>query len=261
MSELLKVEALTMRFGGLIAVNEVDISVEEGAIHALIGPNGAGKTTLFNIVSGITIPTSGKVIYHGKDITKKKSHSIAALGIGRTFQNILLFDDLTACANVMIGRHLNTRQPLVETVINTPRIKREERRCRERSLELLDYVGLLDHENSTAGSLSYGKKRLLEIARALAIEPKLLLLDEPAAGMNASESVELMETIKKIRDDGVTIILVEHNMRVAMGVSDTVTVLNFGEKIAEGVPEQIQNDSAVIEAYLGKKRENKENDA
>ncbi len=190
-------------------------------------------------------------MFKGVEINSKKSHEVAELGIGRTFQNILLFDDMTVCENVMIGRHLKTKQPLVESIFCTPRIRREEKLSRSRSLELLDFVNLADEAEKKAGSLPYGKKRLLEIARALALEPSMLLLDEPAAGMNLSESVELMETINKIKASGVTILIVEHNMRVAMGISDVVTVLNHGQKIAEGVPAEIQHNQAVMEAYLG----------
>ena len=252
MSVLLQTSKVSMHFGGVRAVDLVDTSINSGAIHGLIGPNGAGKTTLFNIISGLYIPTTGNVIFEGKDITDKKPHEVTKLGIARTFQNILLFDQMSALENVMVGHHSRTDSTILGTIFHTPKMKKQEVLCKDYALSMLDFVGLSDFKNNNAGSLPYGQKRVLEIARALASKPKIIMLDEPCAGMNPSETDYLIEIIYKIRDFGITVLMVEHNMRVAMGVCDIITVLDHGKKIAEDVPDIIQNDQQVIEAYLGK---------
>ena len=255
MEVLLNAKNVTMQFGGLRAVDAVDMEIRKGEIRALIGPNGAGKTTFFNVVSGIYIPTAGTVEFGGVDITKLRPHQVTAQGIARTFQNIQLFDNLSALENVMVGRHIRTHSGVIATFLHTPKMKREEDMCREKAKEVLEFAGLSRFEKTLAGNLPYGRKRILEIARALAGEPLIVMLDEPCAGMNPTETEDLINLIYKIRDSGVTVLLVEHNMRVAMGVSDLVTVLDHGQKICEGVPEVVQNNQQVIEAYLGKEEE------
>lgn len=252
MATLLKATDVTMQFGGLKAVDSVNMEIQAGQIYALIGPNGAGKTTFFNVVSGIYVPTHGTVELDGVDITKLKAHQITEKGIARTFQNILLFDQLSALENIMVGRHCRTKSSVLGTIFHSPKMKREEEICYRKSLEALEFVGMADAANVLAASLPYGRKRILEIARALASEPKIIMLDEPCAGMNSTETEELRQTIYKIRDRGVTILLVEHDMKFVMGIADRITVLDHGMRIAEGVPEEIKQNPLVIEAYLGK---------
>lgn len=252
MAEILRTEQLSMEFGGLRAVSDLDLSISEGEIIGLIGPNGAGKTTVFNVITGVYRPTTGRVIFNGQDITGWRPDQVTAKGIARTFQNIRLFNSMTVLENVMISKHVRLQSTLGEAVLGLPRYGRERHKHYHECMELLAKVQLDDVANEMATSLPYGKQRRLEIARALATEPKLLLLDEPAAGMNPQESLELMEFVRHIRDEfDLTVLMIEHHMEVVMGICQRIYVLDYGVNLAVGTPEEIQNNQQVIKAYLG----------
>lgn len=249
--ELLTISNVSMRFGGLTAINELSFSVRAGEIRGLIGPNGAGKTTLFNIISGVYRPTQGRVLFNGQDISRLKPHQKTRLGIARTFQSITLFKNFSALKNVMVGCHLNSGYSYWGALFDTRRTRDNERANEQRARELLAFMGLERYESELAVNLPHGHQRALGVAIAMASEPKLLLLDEPCVGMNTEETAEMVRLVQRIRDRGVSILLIEHDMKVVMGISDTITVINFGNRIAEGTPAEIQRDEQVHEAYLG----------
>lgn len=251
---LLDVRNLTKRFGGLVAVNDVSLGIAEGSISAIIGPNGAGKTTLFNLLTGIYKPDSGSINFMGKSLVGARPDQVNAAGMARTFQSIRLFPNMTVLENVMVGMHSRLNLSLVGTLLRLPTFNRQEQQVRQRATELIRFVGLAGKGDEISRNLPYGDQRRVEVARALASNPKLVLLDEPTAGMNPNESEEAMRLFRRVRDEmGVTVVLIEHDMKVVMGISEHITVLDYGQKIAEGTPEEIRTNARVIEAYLGRR--------
>ena len=253
--EILQVKDLTKNFGGLTAVEQVSFSASKGKILAIIGPNGAGKTTLFNLITGVYAPTSGKIIFDGQDVTGLASNKIAELGVARTFQNLQIFENMSVLENVMVGCHTKSKTGFLGAIIPLSHVRKEEQEIAEKSRQKLDWAGLGDKADWSAANLTLGQQKMLEIARATAMEPKLLLLDEPAAGLNSTETRALIKMIRTMKGSGITILLVEHDMETVMEIADKIVVLNFGTKLAEGTPYEIQNNHEVITAYLGEEEE------
>ncbi len=258
MSNVLEAKGISVQFGGLLAVNSVDFNIPKQSVVSLIGPNGAGKTTFFNVLTGLYKPSSGSINYEGRDITDLPPHKIAEAGIARTFQNIRLFGLMTAQENLLVAMHSHLKAGITSTILRTPKQRREEREAEERAQEILDFAGVGKWTYEFARNLSYGDQRRLEVARALALQPKILLLDEPTAGMNPQESQVFIDFVRRlVKERDISIMLIEHDMKVVMSVSERITVLDQGEKIAEGTPDQIKNNARVVEAYLGKAKDSK----